>query len=137
MGDLQHRWLFLSSHGEDAPNKSLDSYYQCAGCGAVKHDYAHGGGQTSPNYPMVYKYGVPIEREAPCLGLLGAARSSIDHRSIGAGGGDEDDGEQCRATHPDDGLRCVYGANHRVDYHGDGERRWRDTLSSGKAGSGE
>ena len=30
-----------------------------------------------PNYPVLYKYGHPIPVEAPCLGLLGAARSTI------------------------------------------------------------
>lgn len=40
--------------GEDAPGKSLDTISQCQQCGAVIHDYAHSGGQRSPNYPMVY-----------------------------------------------------------------------------------
>ena len=125
----EHHWLFLGGHGQDAPGQSLDTYEQCARCGAVKHDYRHGGGQTSPNYPMLYKYGAPIVADAPCLGLLGAARSAthegtFDHRGVGAGGGDEDDPDRCRSTHPDDGLRCVFGVDHRCDYHSDGDRRW-------------
>lgn len=70
-----HHWLFIASHGADAPGCSLDIYEQCARCGAMRHDYRHNGGQTSPNYPVVYKYGVSIDVDAPCLGLLGAARS--------------------------------------------------------------
>lgn len=42
----------MSSHGEDAPGKSKDTYEQCAICGLVKHDYRHGGGQAPPNYPI-------------------------------------------------------------------------------------
>lgn len=44
----------LCSFGEDAPGKSLDIISQCKTCGATIHDYRHGGGQTSPNYPMVH-----------------------------------------------------------------------------------
>lgn len=62
-----HEWHFLSGHGQDAPGQSLDTYSQCSRCGAVKHDYAHGGGQTSPNYPMLYRLGKPIARDASCV----------------------------------------------------------------------
>lgn len=67
----EHRWLFIFSAGEDAPGKSLDTISHCSLCGAVKHDYAHGGGMTSPNYPMIYA-GPPArpcalcERGLPC-----------------------------------------------------------------------
>lgn len=63
---MDHDWKFLSSHGTDAPNQSLDSYSQCVWCSALKHDYAHGGGQTSPNYPMVYLLGDAVEPDAAC-----------------------------------------------------------------------
>ncbi len=72
-----HDWKLLTYRGEDAPGRSLDSYSQCSQCGALKHDYAHNGGQTSPNYPLLYKFGVAIPRDSECLGLLGAARSGI------------------------------------------------------------
>lgn len=62
----KHNWKFLSGHGQDAPGQSLDTYSQCTTCGAVKHDYAHGGGQTSPNYPMLYKLGFALAADAPC-----------------------------------------------------------------------
>ena len=51
----EHDWKFICAFGEDAPGKSLDTISHCQKCGAVKHDYAHGGGQTSPNYPMIHK----------------------------------------------------------------------------------
>lgn len=45
--------VHVFSVGEDAPGKSLDTISQCTVCGAVVHDYRHGGGMTSPNYPIV------------------------------------------------------------------------------------
>ena len=44
---------FVFSAGEDAPGKSLDTISQCKVCGAIIRDYRHGGGMTSPNYPMI------------------------------------------------------------------------------------
>lgn len=74
---MTHDWKFVASHGQDAPGQSLDTYEQCSQCGALRHDYRHNGGQTSPNYPVIYKYGASIPTNAPCLGLLGAARSAL------------------------------------------------------------
>lgn len=71
----EHDWKFVGGHGQDAPGQSLDTYEQCSQCGALQHDYRHGGGMTSPNYPEVWKFGARIPVDAPCLGLLGAARS--------------------------------------------------------------
>lgn len=49
---MPHNFEFAAGHGEDAPGSCPDTYSHCSRCGAVKHDYRHGGGQTSPNYPM-------------------------------------------------------------------------------------
>lgn len=65
-----HEFKFMSSHGEDAPGKSLDTYEQCARCGLVKHDYAHGGGQRSPNYPLYLVRGVHHASPPPCISEL-------------------------------------------------------------------
>lgn len=54
---MQHDYLLVSSHGEDAPNKSLDEYRYCHRCGTLRQDYRHNGGQTSPNYPMFCQVG--------------------------------------------------------------------------------
>jgi len=48
----EHEWEFWFSTGEDAPGHSKDIVETCNRCGATKHDYRHGGGQRSPNYPM-------------------------------------------------------------------------------------
>jgi hypothetical protein len=63
-----HDWKFLTSHGDDAPGQSKDTYSQCSRCDMVKHDYAHGGGQTSPNYPVYYLKGVThgAYKDPPC-----------------------------------------------------------------------
>ena len=63
-----HDWKFLTSHGDDAPGQSKDTYSQCTKCDMVKHDYAHGGGQTSPNYPVYYLKGVThgAYKDPPC-----------------------------------------------------------------------
>lgn len=53
----QHQYRVISTHGEDAPNKSLDTYSYCGRCGTLKHDYHHNGGRTSPNYPMFCRIG--------------------------------------------------------------------------------
>lgn len=68
---MRHDYTFLSSHGEDAPGKSLDTYSFCGNCGTVRHDYAHGGGQTSPNYPLFVTIGFPGWRaiEPECRSL--------------------------------------------------------------------
>lgn len=73
---LIHDWRFLAGHGQDAPGQSLDTYEQCSQCGAVRHDYRHGGGQRSSNYPEIWKLGARIPVDSPCLGLLGAGRTS-------------------------------------------------------------
>lgn len=47
----EHKWVLVIAKGNDAPGDSLDSIYWCERCGTVRHDYAHGGGMKSPNYP--------------------------------------------------------------------------------------
>lgn len=88
------RRLVFSS-GEDAPGKSLDTCEQCNTCGAVIHDYRHGGGQRSPNYPMVYaspmlepflsvcQQLIDVEREARAMSeVLLAAKDMRDHMLV-------------------------------------------------------
>jgi hypothetical protein len=53
-----HDYLLVSSHGEDAPNNSLDEYKYCHRCGTLRHDYRHNGGQASPNYPLFCTPGI-------------------------------------------------------------------------------
>ena len=87
----EHHWLSISAHGEDAPGKSLDTYEQCARCGALKHDYRHGGGYVSPNYPTVHKYGVSIDPKAPCAGVV-AIIGETQGKDPKEHGGDDDCG---------------------------------------------
>ena len=49
-----HKWTLIIAKGNDVPNDSLDSVYWCERCGTVRHDYAHGGGMKSPNYPRYF-----------------------------------------------------------------------------------
>jgi hypothetical protein len=69
--NADHDWKFLTSHGDDAPGQSKDTYSQCTRCDMVKHDYAHGGGQTSPNYPVYYLAGKThgAYHDPPCVSL--------------------------------------------------------------------
>ncbi len=68
------RTLVFSS-GEDAPGKSLDTCEQCNTCGAVIHDYRHGGGLRSPNYPIVRESPLLKPFLAVCQQLIEAERA--------------------------------------------------------------
>lgn len=63
---MNHKWRLVIVKGNDAPNESLDSVYWCDQCGTVKHDYAHGGGMKSPNYPVYYVPGLDAQPEDQC-----------------------------------------------------------------------
>lgn len=82
-----HNWAFVFSTGADAPGRSLDTISQCKQCGALQHDYRHNVGETAPGYPRIFKFGAAIDRDSPCLGLLGEARSSVDATEKGGSGG--------------------------------------------------
>ena len=86
-----HDWKFLGSHVRVASGYSRDTWEdtweQCAGCGAVKHDYSFGGRQKSPNYPRYFRFGLQTalvedyctrevdgtERNVPGVDMNGAA----------------------------------------------------------------
>lgn len=59
---MDHEWRLVIATGEDAPNQSRDEIWWCCKCGTVKHEYAHNGGHTSPNYPV---YFVPGQGPTP------------------------------------------------------------------------
>ena len=67
---MNHEWKFIASCGEDAPGKSKDIFEQCTRCGAMRHDYRHNGGQTSPCFPDVHQFGEWIGRDPPCTAAV-------------------------------------------------------------------
>lgn len=68
---MDHEWRLVIAKGNDAPNDSLDSIYWCERCGTVRHDYAHGGGMRSPNYPIYYVPGLDAQPNSEeCFGSV-------------------------------------------------------------------
>ena len=77
----KERRLLLGT-GEDAPGNSKDDVYLCNTCGAGIHEYAHGGGLTSPNYPMVYESPLLKPFLAVCQQLIDAEREVKKLRAL-------------------------------------------------------
>ena len=67
--NIEHKWRLVIGKGSDVPNDSLDEVFWCERCGTVKHDYRHGGGLRSPNYPLYYIPGLgPTPNSQHCVG---------------------------------------------------------------------
>lgn len=62
---MDHKWHLVIAKGNDAPGDSLDSIYWCERCGCVRHDYAHGGGMKSPNYPRYFAHNGRSGKDEP------------------------------------------------------------------------
>lgn len=76
----EHDWQFIFSTGEDAPGRSLDTIDRCALCGTIRHDYRHGGGHVSPNYPQYYASPLIGKLEAECTRRINAEMTRDEAR---------------------------------------------------------
>lgn len=87
VGDSQENKMsdheFMSAHGQDAPGMSCDTYDQCVRCGLVRHDYRHGGGQRSPNYPIYLVRGVHHATPPPCIGIVSETKGKDPATHLG------------------------------------------------------